>query len=141
MRYVITAIIIIGVGILLFNSPEEIATAEVTLGDRTPVVIDNTTFTVSDLRFATSTDENEKEIKTGLVIPIRVATSTGFIDEEYTMNFDGYNQCRRNGKTKAVCGGELNDDIQQNIETFRINKLKELEEQADFKSEIDLTNL
>ena len=87
----------------------------------------NVTFTTSNVHFATSTDENENEITTGLAIPIRIATSTGFTDETIEMNFGAYNQCRV-VKTKTVCLGELNDDIQQNIEAFKENKLRELEE-------------
>lgn len=147
---IIGGIIVLGIGFLFFKSelneksiPQEVEVTEVSFGARTPVTIDNTTFTVSDLRFATSTDENEKEIIIGLTIPIRVATSTGFTDEEYTMNFDGYNQCRRIGKTKTVCVGELNDDIEQNIVTFRLNKLQEIKEQKakDFEDEINLNDI
>ena len=89
--------------------------------------IGNVTFTTSNARFATSPDENENEITTGLTIPIRIATSTGFTDETIEMNFGAYNQCRVT-KTKTACLGELNDDIQQNIEAFKENKLRELEE-------------
>jgi len=94
------------------------------------------TFTTSDVKFS---DED----KTSLTIPIRVSTSTGFVDEEITMNFDGYNQCRNKGKSKTVCERELKDDIQQNIETFNENKRREIKEQEmqDFKDEINIDNL
>ena len=96
--------------------------------DLTVETIEGVTFTTSDIKFATTTDENDIEIKTGLSIPVNIATSTGSMDETIDMTFDGYNQCRFNGKTKTVCLAELDDDIQQNIDAFKQNKLKELEE-------------
>lgn len=102
----------------------------------------------SNIEFATTTDENEDVIKTGLKIPITynfpVATSTGYIIEEINesieMNFGAYNQCRGSGKSKTVCIAELNDDIQQNIDTFKENKARELEElkSSQYFNELDL---
>lgn len=144
---IIVAIVLFGsVGTYLFwDSPETETIAEIYVGGiGQPVTIENITFTTSNLRFATSTDENDNETKTGLLIPIRIATSTGFVDETIRMNFDGYNQCRGlYGKSQAVCIGELNDDIEQNIEAFTENKLRELREQGwiDFEDEIDLKNI
>ena len=97
-------------------------------------------------KWATTTDETGAEIRTGLRIPVTynypIATSTGFVVEEVKedigMNVDSYSLCRSLGKTKTVCVGELNDDIEQNIETFKINKERELDElkRKDFKDEL-----
>lgn len=95
------------------------------------------TFTASPVVFSV----NEDGIKDGLIIPIRVATSTGFTDEEFVMNFGAYNQCRNKGKPQIVCEKELKDDIKQNIATFKINRRNEMKEQLDFKDEINLDNL
>ncbi len=128
--------IIIG-AIILGISVYSLATLDRSVGAQVPDLkvksvvaieaIGDVTFTISNVRFATSTDENDNEITTGLAIPIRIATSTGFVDETIDMNFGAYNQCRV-VKTKTVCLGELNDDIQQNIDAFKENKLRELEE-------------
>ena len=131
---IIIGIVIIGVSVYLFTTQDfskDIKTQLTHLGITFDVAVEtigDVTFTTSDIRFATTTDENDIEIKTGLSIPINIATSTGSIDETIGMTFDGYNQCRFNGKTKTVCLQELDDDIQQNIDAFKQNKIKEFEE-------------
>ena len=138
---IIIGIVIIGVSVYLFTTQDfskDIETQPTHLGITFDVAVETiggVTFTTSDIRFATTTDNNNTtvdgkdiEIKTGLAIPINIATSTGSIDETIVMNFDGYNQCRFNGKSKTVCLGELDDDIQQNIDAFKQNKIKEFEE-------------
>ena len=131
---IIIGIVIMGISVYLFTTQDfskDIKTQLTHLGitfDVAVETIEGVTFTTSDIRFATTTDENDIEIKTGLAIPINIATSTGSVDETIEMNFDGYNQCRFNGKSKTVCLGELDDDIQQNIDAFKQNKIKEFEE-------------
>ena len=131
---IIIGIVIIGISVYFVaiqDTSKESKIQTTHLGITFDVVVEtikDVTFTVSDIRFATTTDENDIEIKTGLSIPINIATSTGSLDETIDMNFDGYNQCRFNGKTKTVCLAELDDDIQQNIDAFKQNKLKELDE-------------
>ena len=131
---IIIGIAIIGVSVYLFTTQDfskDVKTQLTHLGITFDVAVEtigDVTFTTSDIRFATTTDENDIEIKTGLSIPINIATSTGSIDETTVMNFDGYKQCRFNGKSKTVWLGELDDDIQQNIDAFKQNKIKELEE-------------
>ncbi len=108
-------------------------------------------FSRNNLSFATSTDENDKEIKTGIKVPVSydfpVATTTGFVvehrEEFVEMNFGAYNQCRGSGKLKVVCLGELNDDIEQNIETFKLNKAQELKElqESQYFNEINFNEL
>ena len=93
-------------------------------------------FTIADVEWATSTDEFENEIKTGIRIPVTydfpIATSSGFVIEEVNedigMTLDGYNMCRFNGKTKTVCLQELDDDIEQTVNAFKENKARELDE-------------
>ena len=93
-------------------------------------------FTIADVEWATTTDEFENEIKTGIRIPITydfpIATTSGFIIEEVNedigMTLDGYNMCRFNGKTKTVCLQELDDDIVQTVNAFKENKSRELDE-------------
>ena len=93
-------------------------------------------FTIADVEWATTTDEFENEIKTGIRVPITydfpIATTSGFIIEEVNedigMTLDGYNQCRFNGKTKTVCLQELDDDIVQTVNAFKENKGRELDE-------------
>ena len=128
-KTIIVGIIIIGIGVYYLatnNVGAQVLDLKIKVVAEVETIGD-VTFTTSNVRFATSTDENENEITTGLAIPIRIATSTGFTDETIEMNFGAYNQCRV-VKTKTVCLGELNDDIQQNIEAFKENKLRELEE-------------
>lgn len=103
----------------------------------------NIDFPTSDFAFATSsteavtsTDENDNEIRTGIKIPIKynfpVAKTSGYlieeIDEDIGMTLDAYNMCRSKGKTQVTCTGELNDDIEQTVEAFKINKARELDE-------------
>ena len=93
-------------------------------------------FTISNVEWATTTDEFENEIKTGIRIPITydfpIATTSGFVIEEINedigMTLDGYNMCRFNGKTKTVCLQELDDDIVQTVNAFKENKGRELDE-------------
>ena len=93
-------------------------------------------FTIADVEWATTTDEFENEIKTGIRIPITydfpIATTSGFVIEEINedigMTLDGYNMCRFNGKTKTVCLQELDDDIVQTVNAFKENKSRELDE-------------
>ena len=107
------------------------------------VVPDITTlnFRTADFGFATTAteftaDDEGKEIRTSIKIPITynypVANGTGFViesvSEDITMNLDSYDKCRDSGKTKTVCTQELNDDIVQTKEAFKINKERELKE-------------
>ena len=109
-------------------SPQEIASV-----DFSPV---DFAFSTADVELATSTDEFDNEIQTGIKIPIKydfpIATTTGFIvetiEEDIGMTFDGYNMCRFAGKPKPVCLGELNDDIEQTVNAFKQNKAQELKE-------------
>lgn len=105
-------------------------------------------FTTSNVEIATTTDEQSNEIRTGIRIPIKydfpIATTTGFvieeIEEDIGMTFDGYNSCRFAGKTKTVCLGELDDDIEQTVDAFKENKARELDElkRKSFQDEIIL---
>lgn len=105
-------------------------------------------FTTSNAEYATTDDEQGNEIRTGIKIPIKfdfpVATTSGYIiqeiEENVEMNFDGYNMCRSNGKTKTVCLAELDDDIVQTVEAFKENKARELKElqRQSFQDEIIL---
>ena len=128
-KTIIIGIIIIGISVYSLVTLDRSVVAQVSdLKIVTEVeTIEDVTFTTSDIQFATTTDENDVEIKIGLAIPINIATSTGSVDETIVMNFDGYNQCRTT-KTKTVCLAELDDDIQQNIDAFKQNKIKELDE-------------
>ena len=128
-KTIIVGIIVMGIGVYSLVTLDRSVGAQVSDLDIVAKVevVEDVTFTISNVRFATSTDENENEITTGLAIPINIATSTGSIDETIEMNFGAYNQCRV-AKSKTVCLNELNDDIQQNIDAFKENKLRELEE-------------
>ncbi len=105
-------------------------------------------FSLSNTKFATTTDEQGNEIRTGIRVSVKydfpVATTTGYIIEEITedvgMTFDGYNMCRFSGKTKTVCVQELNDDIEQTVDAFKENKKRELDElkRKSFQDEIEL---
>ncbi len=96
----------------------------------------NLVFVTENTKWATTTDEQENEIRTGIRIPVTydfpIATSTGFVVEQVSedigMTFDAYNMCRSNGKTKTVCTQELNDDIVQTVDAFKENKARELDE-------------
>ena len=117
----------------------------------TPVDIQEIGFDAADIQFATSTDEFDNEVRTGIKVSIKynfpVASSTGFvveeIDEAMEMTLDGYNMCRFLGGTKNLCLSELQDDIESNIQTFQENVKRELEElkQKVFQDEIILDNL
>ena len=124
----------------------------------TPVQLKDIDFDPSDIQFlsenvefATSTDEFENVIRTGIRVPIKynfpVATSTGYviqeIDESIEMNLDGYNMCRYKGGTKNLCLAELREDIESNILTFQENIKRELDElkAKQFQEEIDLNIL
>ena len=108
-------------------------------------------FLTENVEFATSTDEFDNEIRTGVKVPIKynfpVASSTGFVVEEIKgvmeMTLDGYNMCRFKGGTKNLCLSELRDDIESNILTFQKNVERELEElkQKGFQDEIILGNI
>jgi len=114
-----------------------------------PQTLDSLNFLSKDLNIATSNTEiaiDEEGTKTGIKIPVTydypIESGTGYIVEQVTedigMNFDAYNKCRQK-KTKTVCLGELDDDIQQNIDTFKINKERELEElqRETFENELN----
>ncbi len=100
---------------------------------------------------ATTTDEFDNVIQTGIRVPIKydfpVVTTSGFVVEEIDgfmeMNFGSYNQCRGKGKTRPVCLSEFTDDIESNIITFQINLERELEELKNqaFQDEIRLEDL
>ena len=143
---IIIGVIILGISVYFFTTSQDTQQAQTQVSSLGAVVavaevevVEDVTFTVSNVQFATLTDENENGIKIGLTIPIRIATSTGFTDETIEMNFGAYNQCRV-VKTKTVCLNELNDDIQQNIDAFKENKLRELEEleRTSYQDEIIL---
>ena len=88
-------------------------------------------FVTSATKFATTTDEQDREIKIGIRIPITydypVDSKIESVSEDIEMNFGAYNKCRGT-KTRTVCQGELDDDITQNIATFKINKERDLKE-------------
>ena len=124
----------------------------------TPVQLEEIDFDPADIQFlkenvqfATSTDEFDKVIRTGIRVPIKfnfpVASSTGYvieeIDGEMAMTLDGYNLCRSLGGTKNVCLSEFRDDIESNLLTFQINLERQLEElkRSQFRDEINLDNL
>ena len=96
----------------------------------------NLVFVTENTKWATTTDEQENEIRTGIRIPVTydfpIATSSGFVveqvNEDIGMTLDAYNMCRFNGKTKTVCMQELNDDIVQTVDAFKENKARELDE-------------
>ncbi len=131
---IIGTLLILSGGTYVALQPNEVITPQAIIDlDFSPV---NFAFTTSNVKWATTTDEQENEIKTGIRIPIKydfpVATTSGFVieevEEDIGMNLDGYNQCRFNGKTKTVCMQELNDDIQQTVDAFKENKERELDE-------------
>ncbi len=107
-------------------------------------------FTKQNVELVTSTDEFGNTIKVGIRVPITynfpVATTTGFVVEEVNdyveMNLGSYEQCRRT-KTKQKCVKEFKQDIKSNIETYQINKKRELEElkSQDFRDEININDL
>ena len=131
---IIGTLLILSGGTYVALLPDEAITPEeITALDFSPT---NFAFTTADVELATLTDEDGNEIRTGIKIPIKydfpIATTTGFIvetiEEDIGMTFDGYNSCRFAGKTKAVCLGELNDDIEQTVDAFKQNKAQELKE-------------
>jgi len=130
-----------------------------------PIQVEGTDFNFKDVLFTEEniefineieTDENGVETivgKTGIRVPIKydfpiLDEETGnYVVEEVDgvmeMNFDGYNDCRGNGKTQTVCLEELNDDITSNVGTFKLNieqELKELQE-SKFQDEVKLLDL
>ena len=128
-----TLLILSGGTYVALQPNEAITPQEIVDLDFSPV---NFAITISDVKWATTTDEFDNEIKTGINIPIKydfpIATTSGFIVEEISedigMTLDGYNNCRFNGKTKTVCLQELDDDIQQTVDAFKENKARELDE-------------
>ena len=128
-----TLLILSGGTYVALQPNEAITPQEIVDLDFSPV---DFAFTISDVKWATTTDEFDNEIKTGINIPIKydfpVATTSGFIveliEEDIGMTLDGYNNCRFNGKTKTVCLKELDDDIQQTVNAFKENKARELDE-------------
>ena len=143
---IIGTLLILSGGTYVALQPDEVITPQAIIDlDFSPV---NFAFTTSNVKWATSTDEFENEIKTGIRIPIKydfpVATTSGFvieeIEEDIGMTLDGYSQCRFNGKTKTVCMQELNDDIEQTVDAFKENKERELDElkRQSFQDEIVL---
>lgn len=131
---IIGTLLILSGGTYIALLPDEVITPqEIVDLDFSPVDL---AFTVADVELATSTDDAGNEVSTGIKIPVKynfpVATTTGFvikqIEEEIGMTFDGYNSCRFSGKTKLTCLVELNDDIEQTVDAFKQNKVKELDE-------------
>ena len=86
-KTIIVGIIIIGISVYSLITLDRSVGAQVS--DLRPVAkveaVGDVTFTTSNVSFATSTDENENEITTGLAITIRIATSTGFVGSEMSM--------------------------------------------------------
>jgi len=107
----------------------------------------NLVFVTENAKWATTTDDQENEIRTGIRVSVKydfpITTTTGFVveevEEDIGMTLDGYNMCRFSGKTKTVCLQELNDDIEQTVEAFKINKGRELDElkRQSFQDELD----
>ena len=145
----IGAVVVLIAGVFVsFNIGDTITPVQLQELDFDPADIQ---FLSENVQFATSTDEFEEVIRTGIRVPIKynflVASSTGFvveeIDGEMSMTLDGYNLCRSLGGTKNVCLSELRDDIESNLLTFQENlerKLKELKRQQ-FRDEVNLDNL
>ena len=131
---IIGTILILSGGTYVALQPNEVIAPQAIVNlDFSPV---DFAFTLSDAKWATTTDVFENEIRTGIRIPIiydfPVATTSGYIveqiEEDIGMTLDGYNMCRFNGKTKIVCVQELNDDIEQTVNAFKENKEQELDE-------------
>ena len=139
MKYIIIGVVILA-GIVYFNLPTDkevidIIEPKTKTGIGTPIGNQIPLIPIPvNIQFATTTDEFENVIKTGLKIPVGTTT--------FDMNLDGYDSCRQK-KTKATCLEELRDDIRQNIKTYQINKARERAElnRKKYQDEIDLGNL
>jgi len=139
-----TLLVLTGGGYIVLQPGTVVSPQDIVNLDFSPV---DFAFTTANVEFATTTDDLGNAIRTGIKIPIKydfpVATSTGYIvetiEEEIGMNLDGYNMCRFSGKTKTVCLGEFNDDIEQTVDAFKQNKARELNElkRKSFQDELD----
>ena len=56
-----------------------------------------------------------------------------------TVNFDGYNRCRNNNKTKSECLEKLHDQIEKNIQWWKEGQETKLQEEQiqDFSEELN----
>lgn len=137
---IIGALIFLATGIfIMLPNNEEVSTEQ---PDNLGFVSREVTFAVSDIKWATTTENGEKdgkEIRTGIRIPVTYDVNSESTIEEIEMNLDSYNQCRNFGKTKEMCVRELNDDIEKTVEAFKINKARELNElrKIDYKDELN----